>query len=93
MKRTKKLGSVARFGARYGRKEKKAFLAIEKVLHKKHICPRCNYVRVKRVGTGIWACRKCDFTFAGGAYAPTTAPGISAQRQISKITESLNKER
>ncbi len=92
MKRTKKLGSVARFGARYGRKEKKAYLSIEKKQHKKHQCPKCNFEKVKREGTGIWRCRKCGYTFAGGAYTPTTAPGAVAKRQITKIKEIMSRE-
>jgi hypothetical protein len=29
---------------------------------------------------GVWRCRKCEFTFAGGAYTPTTKLGVVARR-------------
>lgn len=69
---TKKLGSVGRFGTRYGRKLKKKVLAIEKVQKSKHICPYCKKQGgIKRVASGIWHCKKCDSKFTGKAYKPT----------------------
>jgi ribosomal protein L37AE/L43A len=29
---------------------------------------------------GVWKCRKCEFTFTGGAYTPVTKLGIVAKR-------------
>ena len=75
-RRTKKVGIVGRFGPRYGLKIRKRILAIEQVKVKKHLCPRCERHAVKRVSTGIWRCRHCDLTFAGGAYVPV--PGAAA---------------
>jgi len=48
-------------------------------------------MRVKRVSVGIWKCKKCGYTFAGGAYTPTTKLGIVANR-IAKgaaVTEQV----
>jgi ribosomal protein L37AE/L43A len=28
----------------------------------------------------VWKCRKCDYTFAGGAYMPVTKLGVVAKR-------------
>jgi large subunit ribosomal protein L37Ae len=64
-----KLGSVKRFGARYGRKTKEKFAKIEKEQRKLHKCPYCNHVKVKRIAVGIWNCRKCNAKFAGKAYS------------------------
>lgn len=63
-----KLGSAKRFGARYGTKPKYKFAKIEKEQRRKHKCPYCSYVQVKRVAMGIWQCRKCDAKFTGKAY-------------------------
>lgn len=64
-----KLGSVKRFGPRYGRKPKEKFAKIEKEQRKLHKCPYCNAIKVKRVAVGIWHCRKCDAKFTGKAYS------------------------
>ena len=71
MKTEKKLGSVKRFGARYGRKLKLSFSKIETEQRKLHKCPYCAKVAVKRVALGIWQCRKCDVKFTGKAYSVT----------------------
>ena len=66
----KKLGSVGRFGARYGRKIKQNVLKVERLQKVKQKCPYCKKLGVKRVSAGIWYCRKCDSKFAGKAYTP-----------------------
>ena len=63
------LGSVKRFGARYGRKLKLKFSKIEAEQRKLHKCPYCNKIAVKRVAVGIWNCRKCKAKFTGKAYS------------------------
>lgn len=63
-----KLGSAKRFGARYGRTLKEKFAKIEKEQRKLHKCPYCNNIKVKRIATGIWQCKKCNAKFAGKAY-------------------------
>tara|TARA_Y100000310_G_C20263135_1_gene614561 strand:- start:74 stop:397 length:324 start_codon:yes stop_codon:yes gene_type:complete len=63
-----KLGSAKRFGSRYGSKPKHKFAKIEKEQRKKHLCPYCNTLKVKRVAVGIWHCRKCNSKFTGKAY-------------------------
>ena len=47
MAKEKSLGSVKRFGPRYGRTTKKKFAVIEKEHRKLHDCPYCNYTKVK----------------------------------------------
>jgi len=65
----KKLGSVKRFGPRYGRRVKHRLAEIESVLKGKHNCPYCKAPKVKRVAAGIWECKKCGAKFTGKAYS------------------------
>ncbi|MCS7124486.1 MAG: 50S ribosomal protein L37ae [Candidatus Bathyarchaeota archaeon] len=79
-KRTKKVGPTRGLGARYGATVRKRYVKIVTEMKKKHKCPRCGLSRVKRVSVGVWKCRKCGYTFAGGAYTPTTKLGVVAKR-------------
>jgi large subunit ribosomal protein L37Ae len=65
-------GSTGRFGPRYGRFIRKRVREVEVISKATHTCPRCDNIAVRRKGTGIWQCRKCDFKYAGGAYVPVT---------------------
>jgi large subunit ribosomal protein L37Ae len=49
-------------------------------MKKRYRCPQCGVPRVKRVSVGVWQCKKCGFTFTGGAYTPTTKLGVVAKR-------------
>ncbi|MBC8521923.1 MAG: 50S ribosomal protein L37ae [Candidatus Syntrophoarchaeum sp.] len=86
-KKGKKTKSAGRFGARYGRKIRKAVAAIEEKTRAVHKCPKCERKSVSRIGTGIWKCSKCGFTFSGGTYIPQTPVGITAQRAIKRLVE------
>lgn len=72
----KKVGSAGRFGPRYGTKVRKLVLEIERRAKGPHRCPSCGALKVGRVSTSIWQCRRCGVKFASGAYipAPTLAP-------------------
>ncbi len=84
-KRTKKAKSVGRFGARYGVKIRRRIREIEVRQKADHPCPSCAAVRVTRISTGIWQCRKCDHKFAGGAYYPETPAFKASQRQLREV--------
>ncbi|MEK6983744.1 MAG: 50S ribosomal protein L37ae [Nanoarchaeota archaeon] len=71
MKHEEKLGSVKRFGARYGRKLKLKFSKIEVEQRRHHKCPYCGKMAVKRLAVGIWQCKKCSSKFTGQAYSIT----------------------
>lgn len=81
---TKKLGSVARFEARYGVGIKKRVLKIERKQKQKHVCPNCGFRRAKRKSAGIYQCTKCNSRFAGGAYVPSTMTGRTIQKMVSQ---------
>ncbi|RLG57778.1 MAG: 50S ribosomal protein L37ae [Hadesarchaea archaeon] len=71
MSRTKKVGASGRFGPRYGRKVRKLFVDVEGRVRKRYKCPGCAALRVKRVSTSIWQCKRCGLKFAGGTYSPS----------------------
>ena len=72
---------------RYGRKIRKAVAEIEERTRGSHTCPKCERISVKRIGTGIWKCTKCGYTFTGGTYVSRTSVGITAQRTVRRIME------
>jgi large subunit ribosomal protein L37Ae len=71
--RRKRPGVAGRFGARYGFTLRKRLSEVERKARWRYLCPSCGAVRVKRVGTAIWQCKRCGVKFAGGAYSITTA--------------------
>ena len=79
-KRTKKVGPTRGLGPRYGATVRKRYIKVVTEMRKPHRCPQCGFLRVKRESVGVWRCRKCGFTFTGGAYTPTTKLGIVARR-------------
>jgi len=84
-----KLGSAKRFGARYGTRPKYKFAKIEKEQRKKHKCPYCSRVQVKRISVGIWHCRKCNAKFTGKAY--TISKSILFEKTEEEVPTSEDK--
>ena len=76
----KKVGPTRGLGVRYGSTVRKRYIKVIAGLKRAHKCPQCGFVKVKRQSVGVWKCGKCNFTFAGGAYMPTTKLGIVAKR-------------
>ena len=65
--KTKKVKSAGRFGARYGRSVKARLVKVESKQRVKQKCPYCGKLGVKRLGSGIWSCSRCNKTFASDA--------------------------
>jgi len=84
---TKKVGSAGRFGARYGVKIRKLISRLEAKTRSPHKCPRCSTPKVKRIGLGIWQCKKCNYKFAGGCWLPQTDTGKLITR-MSKASQT-----
>jgi large subunit ribosomal protein L37Ae len=80
--RTRKVGTTGRFGARAGSTLRKRRGDIERMMLTLHECPRCLSKSVRRLSVGVWKCHRCGYTFAGGAYAPSTELGVTARRSI-----------
>ena len=101
-KRTKKVGPAGRYQARYGVKARTILRNVEIAQRVKHICPSCGHKKVKRIGTSIFQCRKCNTKFAGGAYLPKTESGQNVEKMLrgellaiditSKTQENIKKE-
>ncbi|MCL6577949.1 MAG: 50S ribosomal protein L37ae [Candidatus Bathyarchaeota archaeon] len=79
-KRTKKVGPTRGLGPRYGATVRKRYVKVITEMKKPHTCPQCGFARVKRESVGVWKCKKCGFTFTGGAYTPMTKLGVVAKR-------------
>ncbi|UCH31079.1 MAG: 50S ribosomal protein L37ae [Candidatus Bathyarchaeota archaeon] len=88
MGRTKKVGPAGGLKARYGATVRKRYIEAIRDLKSPHRCPHCNANAVKRQSVGIWKCRKCEFTFTGGAYSPSTKLGATARRAARGPSET-----
>ena len=75
---------VANFSVRYGVSLRKRFLSVSADKRKRYKCDLCDKVAVKRVMNGIWRCRHCNATFAGGAYTFKTTAGETVSRLLNR---------
>lgn len=80
-KRTKKVGSAGRLGARYGVRIRKRIGDVERVSKIWHECPKCKAAAVKRKANGIWKCRHCGAELASSSYVLT--PPVAVKREVS----------
>ena len=87
-----KIGSIKRFGARYGRKVKQKFGEVEALRRKKHKCPYCMQPKVKRLRAGIWECDKCKAKFTGKAYTLKKKKSLKEQDKEEPEEVKENKE-
>ncbi len=71
MAKTKSVGVTGKFGARYGKKIRQRIIDVERIQRKKHSCPSCFKLGIKRVSSGVWVCKKCGLKFSGKAYKPS----------------------
>ena len=70
---------------RGGRSVKIRLKEAQESSRRRYKCPKCGKRSVRRKSSGIWECRSCGVTFAGGAYSPTTPVGEVVMRIISDI--------
>jgi large subunit ribosomal protein L37Ae len=55
-------------GVKFGATVRKRYGKVYRTLHKKRRCPSCGSLRFGRLAAGIWACPKCSYKIASGAY-------------------------
>ncbi len=78
---------MANYSTRYGATIRKRASGVKAKKQAKYKCEACGKMTVRRVSTGIWRCRHCNATYAGGAYTMTTPEGEVARRLINDITK------
>jgi len=86
MPRTKKIGPTGGLGPRYGATVRKRYIEVVTKMKAPQKCPQCSSKTVKRQSVGVWKCRKCGFTFTGGAYVSSTKIGTMARRAAKGIS-------
>jgi large subunit ribosomal protein L37Ae len=84
-KRTKKVGICGKYGTRYGSSLRKVVKKIEISQHSKYNCVFCGKDSIKRNVTGIWECRSCHKTIAGGAYLLNTASAATVRSTLARL--------
>jgi large subunit ribosomal protein L37Ae len=60
--------SLRGLGAKYGGTVRKRYSLVYRLLKAKKECPSCSALKLRRMSAGIWSCKSCGFTVAGGAY-------------------------
>jgi len=86
-KRTKKVGVVGKYGTRYGASLRKQVRKMEITQHAKYTCPFCGKDSVKRQAVGIWTCKSCKKTVAGGAWVMNTTAAATVRSTIRRLRE------
>uniref|UniRef100_A0A1W7R9R5 60S ribosomal protein L37a n=1 Tax=Hadrurus spadix TaxID=141984 RepID=A0A1W7R9R5_9SCOR len=86
-KRTKKVGVVGKYGTRYGASLRKMVKKIEITQHAKYTCTFCGKETMRRICVGIWKCRACQKTVAGGAYVYSTTAAATVRSAVRRLRE------
>ncbi len=76
---------MVNWSVRYGSSLRKRYLEVAKQKKSRYTCDVCGKNSVKRISTGVWKCKSCGSTFAGGAYTFKTEPGRNVQRIIEQL--------
>merc|ERR1711976_221660 len=84
-KRTRKVGINGKYGTRYGASLRKSIKKIEISQHSKFTCHFCGKCNMKRKVVGIWECKSCQKTVAGGAYTYSTAAAVTVRSAIRRL--------
>ena len=93
MAEKKDLGPAKRFGVRYGRTVKPRLAKVEREQKKKHKCPYCSKLGVKRVFIGVWYCKSCGAKFTSRAYTIAKKPLTVKEEKVVELKEEPEKEK
>merc|ERR1739840_37302 len=74
-----KAGIVGKYGTRYGASLRKMVKKMEVTQHMRHTCTFCGKESMKRSATGLWKCKPCRRTVAGGAYNYSTVAAANVR--------------
>jgi len=61
--------SLRGLGAKYGGTLRKKYARVFRTLKQARECPSCSSMKLSRTSSGIWKCKSCGYTVAGGAYS------------------------
>ncbi|XP_073236122.1 large ribosomal subunit protein eL43-like [Porites lutea] len=86
-KRTKKVGVVGKYGTRYGASLRKMVKKMEITQHSKYTCVFCGKEALKRKCVGIWYCKGCGKTIAGGAWVVSTTAAVTVRSAVRRLRE------
>jgi len=87
--RTAKVGITGKYGTRYGQKLRKQVKAFEILQRTKYTCPFCGKASVRRHSVGIWNCKACRRSVAGGAWEYSTSAAQTAKTTINRLKKLM----
>jgi len=73
--------------SRYGASLRKQVKKMEITQHAKYVCTFCGKTTVKRHSVGIWNCKACKKTVAGGAYTVSTPAAAAMRSTLRRLRE------
>jgi len=86
-KRTRKVGVTGKYGTRYGATLRKQIKKMEIQQHATYTCSFCGKDAVKRQAVGIWNCKACRKTTAGGAWTVSTTAAATVRSTVRRLRE------
>jgi large subunit ribosomal protein L37Ae len=60
--------NVRGLGAKYGGTLRKRYARVFRTMKEARECPACSSKKLSRASSGIWKCKSCGYTVAGGAF-------------------------
>jgi large subunit ribosomal protein L37Ae len=60
--------SLRGLGAKYGGTLRKRYARVFATLKEARECPSCSSMKLARASSGVWKCKSCGYTVAGGAF-------------------------